>query len=411
MFKEPRDHRQNMLGGLVLVFFCLLSLGQLQRIETALFPTFYIHELVIFLYMLVHLNRSSWRIFCWESIRRVPTLGKVCLGWVGAGLLAAATTQSLTILPFLYLGRFAFYVFALMTLALDLHTKTLSPTQVFKGLLTYFALSIYFGFLQYLFIPDLRFLFFLGWDDHYYRLTSTLLDPGFTGLIFVLGYNMALYMHAKTKNTARRFSSYTLLFLSLLAVLAIALTYSRASYLALGISLLGNLLIWWKKQAQVARFSLLMMVLFTVLVPVLPQPGGEGVNLARTSTIIARTGSAQAELKQVNTPLELILGQGLFVQDNIDTSLYSQTISHAKQPDSWLVLLLTGTGVVGAGLFLLLLMQFLRTSWRTSPFLALSLIAILVHGMFNASLTYPIVILLYGTWYVAAHVAHRNAHK
>lgn len=411
MFKGLRGHRQNILGGLVLAFFCLLSLGQLQRIETAIIPAFYVHELVMLLYMLVHMNRPSWRTFCWESVRQVPTLGKVWLGWVGAGLLAAALTQTLTILSLLYLGRLAFYVLALVTLALDLHAKTLSPTQVFKGLLTHFALSIYFGFLQYLFIPDLRFLFFLGWDDHYYRLASTLLDPGFTGLVFVLGYNMALYMYAKTKNTARRFSSYALLFLSFLTVLAIALTYSRASYLALSISLIGNVLIWWKKQAHVARFSLLMMILFALLVPVLPQPGGEGVNLARTSTIIARTGSAQAELEHVNTPLELILGQGLFVQDTIDTSLYSETVSHAKQPDSWLVLVLTGTGVVGAGVFLLLLVQFLRTSWRTSPFLALSLIAILVHGMFNASLTYPFVILLYGTWYVAAHVAHRNAHQ
>ncbi|MEK7542910.1 MAG: hypothetical protein AAB503_01210, partial [Patescibacteria group bacterium] len=45
-----------------------------------------------------------------------------------------------------------------------------------------------FGWLQYLFFPDLRVLKYVGWDDHLYRLTGSFLDPGFSAIILVLGF-------------------------------------------------------------------------------------------------------------------------------------------------------------------------------------------------------------------------------
>src|SRR3989304_8999963 len=52
-----------------------------------------------------------------------------------------------------------------------------------KYLLFFSSAIAVFGLAQYILIPDTRFLAVLNWDDHYYRLLSTLLDPNFTGII------------------------------------------------------------------------------------------------------------------------------------------------------------------------------------------------------------------------------------
>ncbi len=38
------------------------------------------------------------------------------------------------------------------------------------------------GLMQFILYPDLRNLYYLGWDPHYYRVFSTLLDPNFAGI-------------------------------------------------------------------------------------------------------------------------------------------------------------------------------------------------------------------------------------
>ena len=44
------------------------------------------------------------------------------------------------------------------------------------------------GFIQFLFYQSLRNLFYLGWDEHLYRMFSIFLDPNFAGAFFVLYY-------------------------------------------------------------------------------------------------------------------------------------------------------------------------------------------------------------------------------
>ncbi|MFZ2202248.1 MAG: hypothetical protein WAV56_02515, partial [Microgenomates group bacterium] len=45
------------------------------------------------------------------------------------------------------------------------------------------AILLIIGSLQYFLLPDVRFLAYLGFDDHYYRLIGSFLDPNFTGLV------------------------------------------------------------------------------------------------------------------------------------------------------------------------------------------------------------------------------------
>jgi hypothetical protein len=67
-----------------------------------------------------------------------------------------------------------------------LRSKRLTFDSLHLYLIIAGSVAAFFGLLQYLFMPDLRFLYDIGWDMHYGRLAGTFLDPTFIGLILVL---------------------------------------------------------------------------------------------------------------------------------------------------------------------------------------------------------------------------------
>jgi hypothetical protein len=165
----------------------------------------------------------------------------------------------------LYLIRlsayFYFFVFAS-------HFK--DKKLLLNSLLGVSIFSAVFGWVQYFFYPDLRFLYWLGWDDHLNRLVGTFLDPSFMGLILVLGLTIAL--HKKMK------------FLILFLLASIAFTYSRASFLAAFVPL-------------VYKRAWVFLAIFISLIVFLPRTEGEGVRLERTSSIYGRIESYQESLE------------------------------------------------------------------------------------------------------------------
>ncbi len=306
----------------------------------------------------------------------------------------------------LALTRLTLYALSFLSLAFDLKNKKIQPSLLVTGLLLFVSFLLYFGILQYLFVPDTRILFFLGWDDHYYRLISTLLDPGFSGLIFCLGYILVSGLLFFPKIHFSPFDRKALQILCVGLAGGILLTYSRASYLAFVVSLLVLLIYFWQKQSRhFVIFHSLVLVVFLVVIPFLPRPAGEGVKLERTSTVISRITTIQANLQLLSTPSQIIFGRGLFVP-TVDPSptFYAHQPTHARIPDNWLLLIFIGTGGVGTILFLFLLFSTFRSLTQRPLFLWIGLIAVLVHGIFNASLTYSFVVLFLGSWAVLASV-------
>ena len=131
------------------------------------------------------------------------------------------------------------------------------------------------GLIQYFLIPDLRFLYAFGWDDHLYRLIGTFLDPGFTGIILALGGILALAAYIKE---GKRVYLLGIAFLTL----ALLLTYSRASFVAFGVGL-ATLFIKTRRS-----LILLIAAIFLLAIPFLPRPEGYGVRLERTHSIVSR---------------------------------------------------------------------------------------------------------------------------
>ena len=86
-------------------------------------------------------------------------------------------------IAFLYLLRWSAYAslyFVVKELKPSFKNKII-PLMVIVGGVTVFG-----GYLQYFFYPNLRNLYYAGWDEHLYRMFSSFLDPNFAGAFFVL---------------------------------------------------------------------------------------------------------------------------------------------------------------------------------------------------------------------------------
>ena len=91
-------------------------------------------------------------------------------------------------------------------------------------------LFIILGFIQLIFLPDLSFLTVLGWDPHQARIVSTLLDPNFSGMVFIIvfAFSISLYLYENRKIPVR----YLYLIIAFFSFIATVFTFSRSSYLA-----------------------------------------------------------------------------------------------------------------------------------------------------------------------------------
>ena len=238
------------------------------------------------------------------------------------------------------------------------------------------------GLIQYFLIPDLRFLYAFGWDDHLYRLIGTFLDPGFTGIILALGGILALAAYIKE---GKRVYLLGIAFLTL----ALLLTYSRASFVAFGVGL-ATLFIKTRRS-----LILLIAAIFLLAIPFLPRPEGYGVRLERTHSIVSRLANYRQTLEIFQkSPLfgvgfnNMCAARQEFLEDKMIDS-------HAcSGSDSSILLVLATSGVVG----LILVISLSKTILESLPrnvfgyaFLA-CFMALLVHSQFVNSLIYPWVL-------------------
>lgn len=265
-----------------------------------------------------------------------------------------------------------------------------------QGLLLSGMALVIFGWAQYLLLPDLTQLKWLGWDDHFYRLAGTLLDPGFTGILIILTLLLTLETKLGKKDK---------ILLTILILGALLLTYSRASYIAFLISGLvyTTLKKYWKKGVIIA-------FLFLLSIPLLPRPGGEGVNLRRIYSIVKR-------FETINQGLAIVRDQPFFGTGfnllRFTKKEYGflkedwQTNHAAAGVDNSFIFVAATSGLIGLTVYIYLLSEmssigvdFSKPKKKLNPLVISSLTAIAVHGLFNNSLFYPWVMIW--IWYLLA---------
>lgn len=330
----------------------------------------------------------------------------VIASW-GLGLRLFSLEQSIP--GGLYLVRFIGYLWVIVHAE-----RLLAPVK--KFITPALWVFVMLGLLQYVVIPDTRFLLRYGWDEHYYRLIGTVLDPNYAGAM--LG---VIALFAMERFLAHRNVSMALLVAA--STIGLTLTFSRASWLASGVALIiytsvrsltkfarslsptlrqladrGGLTTATSSQRKFVNFVnrsslhlllLTIVVFFIVALVIAPKPGGEGVRIFRTNSILQRTESWQQALTIWRSHPFIGVGFNNYSIASQRIGFHIDPKNHAaNSPDSSWLLLLSTAGVIGV----IGVMWGIRghMSFLIKEKLLFSIVLLVcVHSLFNNTLFYP----------------------
>lgn len=373
---------------LSLLFFVSLLFGQLTGIVVAPGVTLYFHDVLLVTLLTVAGIRSMVKPF------HRPALLAAITGFTGISLFSLLINASKfapaeVIQSGMYAVRWLTYALLYVVVV-----QRIIPVDFWLwglyGTGTGFALL---GIIQYLLYPSLRNLSYLGWDPHYYRVFSTLLDPNFTGilLVFTLFLGGALAVMQQKKQ-------WWFVATQSVTMLALLLTFSRSSYVAF----LAGVLIWivMRRKWKVGALGIAVFV-FAVLL--LPQHGLDVLRLTRLDSTMARIGNWKESIAVMSqSPL---LGHGFNTlrflrehRDIVDRVIISKA---GAGMDSSLLFVGATTGLVGLGVYVWLwykavtLVKRLRNKKNSVLRYAylMTLVSLFVHSIFVNSAFYPWVML------------------
>ncbi len=353
---------------LIVLFLASLLAGQLGGISPFPGVVVYVHDIVLVLLLLFSVRKF-----------RGSKLTKPILLFIAVAALSLFVNIFRFPLPeigfgSLYLVRWSFYAALYCIVVQD------------KKYVHFWLQGLYIvgvglgviGLLQFFLYPDLRNLMYLGWDPHYYRLFSSLLDPNFAGILLVLTLLLGFGLWKKKQH------NYLLIIGQIVAFVSLLLTYSRSSYAALAVAVLCFAA--WTKQWKIA----LGIVAFAVLVFVLPRTSGSTLSLLRQDSSQARVGNWQDSLQLIaKAPL---FGYGFDTLRYLNKAPSAIISKSASGLDSSILFVLATTGVFGFAAYIYLLIMMIRAGEK-SMFYIVSVVAILVHSLFVNSLFYPWVMI------------------
>lgn len=367
----------------ILLFISLLT-GQLGRIQVTSDIAFYFHDIVIFCYLLFHIRallHLEWKKV--ELAKPLAIVGGVCLLSLVGNLWRFQLVD--VAVGFLYLLRCCMYVSVFMLVLLSKKSQSYWLHWLYYLGVGYAVI----GFFQLLLYPNLRNIAYLGWDPHYYRLFSTLFDPNFVGLIFVLSFFLGLYLVQTQKK-----QKWLLMAGEGLLLIALLLTYSRDSFLA---ALVGGLLyILLQKKWKL----FLALIGFCVAIFLFPAFGGISTSVFRMWSVTARiTNWQEGSQLFLQSP---IIGYGFNMLRAVPrlgtTSPYGYILNAAGGIDNSVLFILVTAGIVGLVAFANLGIHLIRSGLfiTRKPLKAAYFsifTALIIHSMFVNTLFYPQILI------------------
>lgn len=212
---------------------------------------------------------------------------------------------------------------------------------------------------QYFLLPDMRFLFNYGWDDHYYRAIGSFLDPAFTGILLTLSF-IALVVNFLEKREKLTLEG---VLGGLLILAALGLSFSRISYLALALGL-GAILFFYKKLSHYLVIGLIL----GLIVYLAPKPGGEGVNLWRLNSFWEKGANYQQVWQIIKKNILFGVGYNAYRYARHDLGYLEEVnweINHAGAgADNSFLFVWATCGIGGLAAFLYLWKKILWESFR-----------------------------------------------
>src|SRR3989344_323790 len=257
---------------------------------------------------------------------------------------------------------------------------------IIKLLIFIGVVIVVLGYIQYFLYPNLRNLYYLGWDEHLYRLFSAFLDPNFAGAFFVLYFLFVLNILIESLKKQARFFSFFLGVISLITLIAIFLTYSRSALLMLIIGSFVFLFLYTKKS-----FAVLIVIIFLLATTLVPKAyTTEGTNFLRIASSEARLGSAKQAIEIFKE--SPVFGVGFnayrYAKNRHGFTFGNWEKSHADAgTDNSFLFLLATTGIVGFFAHFYMWFKILKINIRSKLLIA-SATALFVDSLFINSLFY-----------------------
>lgn len=377
--------------GLLKVLFVILILifpfGEVIRFDFENNVALKLNDIFLFLLVFYWLVSGSWK-----NVLKAPLFKPIGAFALIALLSLFVNSTNLKLQEFfvssLYLFRWIFYagVYFVVLGFEPRFKRRISILMIISGSFVVIA-----GYIQYFLYPSLRNLYYLGWDEHLYRMFSTFLDPNFAGAFFVLLFIFMvdqLFLFKK-----RNKYTYILFIMTVLTLFAIFLTYSRTAILMLVVGTITFLIL--RKKTRWVIAVIVVIAFFTFLSQSFLK--SEGTNLLRITSSIARIESSKNAVAIFRD--HPVLGVGFnsyrYAQKRYGFSQPSRYIDHtgAGTDNSFLFVLAT-TGIVGFLLYLfiwkkIMMMEIEFKSY--SQVLFSSVFALFVGSFFINLLFYPFI--------------------
>lgn len=311
------------------------------------------------------------------------------------------------LISFSYLLRLDAY-FSLLFLGLFGFNKL--QVKILKKMFLISSLSVViFGFVQFVFYNNLRNLYYLGWDEHLYRMFSTFLDPNFAGLylalllIFLTGQFMGYKPNRKYL--------YPYLVLSGLTLIALILTYSRTAIVSFALAISIMMIYLNKIKIFVIFITILLFGVFYF-----SNLSVEGMNPFRIA-------SSEARLESMREATQIILqspiygiGFNAYRYAQLEKGFRDQKLSELSNADagtdnSFLFILAT-TGLIGFISYLYCWLNIVKSTRVLNLVYKASSIAVIVAlftGSFFINALFYMPIMLWVFAYFGLYVLREKA--
>lgn len=308
-------------------------------------------------------------------------------------------TQNQIINSSMYLVRFILYSGIYFTL-IDLG-KSINP-KISRYIFVSSILIITFGFLQLFFYPSLKNLYYLGYDEHMYRMFGSFLDPNFLGIFLVLGFIFTFVLKDKLLPAKYQYLVWIYLILDFIALI---LTFSRGAILMFVVSAIiyAAILKKWKIAVGVVVG---LVLIFTLISPLFYL---ENINPFRFASTFSRIQSSQKAVEIFQKkPMGIGFNTYRYARERFgdpDLAIYGPSHAGAGVDNSYALILVT-TGFIGFATYLYLLFRILRLGLgevKKNPYgliLIMSLGGLMVNALFINSLLYGFVMIW--IWILAA---------
>lgn len=301
----------------------------------------------------------------------------------------------------LYLIRFIEYAF-LYFITADLIKKEKDIHRILAVMIGSAVLIAIAGFIQFKLYPDFRPMEDLGWDPHVGRLLSTWFDPNFVGGMFTFVSCLVMGLLLTTK----KYRPQLVMALGLL-VIAIFLTYSRSSYLALAAGILVIGILKSRKALLGIIIAIIILVPFseraqTRIIDTYHSAKAIITDTAETPDITSqhRLNSWKRAITMTKNHPIIGIGYNNFKIVQSKEGLIMDPNSHAATgSDSTLLNFLATTGPLGLLAMLFVYINLLKASYKNRKTWQVGTlagtIALLVHAIFVNSLLFPWILVYF----------------